>query len=87
MCGPNTPHRLKLAGFMFTTIGFGIAALDCLCSAVGACERVYDLSISIRMHDSCNCLKYIIANGVNLFFFLFVSGGGAGGLEKELDGF
>lgn len=31
MCGPNSPHRLKLAGFMFTTIGFGIAALDCLC--------------------------------------------------------
>lgn len=86
MCGPNTPHRLKLAGFMFTTIGFGIAALDCLCSAVGACERTYDLSVSIRMHDSCNCLKYIIANGVNHFFF-FVSGGEASGLQKELEGF
>lgn len=34
MCGPNSPHCLKLAGFMFTTIGFGIAALDCLCFAV-----------------------------------------------------
>lgn len=67
MCGPNTSHRLKLAGVMFTTIGFGITALDCLCSAVGACERTYDLSVSIRMHDSC---KYIIANG-GVFFFFF----------------
>lgn len=80
MCGPNTPHRLKLAGFMFTTIGFGIAALDCLCCAESACERTYDLS------DSCNCLKYIIANGVNFFFF-FVSGSEAGGLQKELEEF
>lgn len=37
MCAPNSPHRLKLAGFMFTTIGFGIAALDCLCFAVRVC--------------------------------------------------
>ncbi len=37
MCGPNSPHCLKLAGFMFTTIGFGIAALDCLCFAVREC--------------------------------------------------
>lgn len=40
MCGPNSPHRLKLAGFMFTTIGFRIAALDCLCFAVWVCVHV-----------------------------------------------
>lgn len=37
MCGPNSPHCLKLAGFMFTTIEFGIGALDCLCFAVRVC--------------------------------------------------
>lgn len=86
MCGPSTPHSLKLAGFMFTTIGFGIAALDCLCFAASVCKPVYDLSIPIRMHDSCNCLKYIIANGVNVFCFFLLAVGG-GGLYREMEGF
>lgn len=84
MCGPNSPHRLKLAGFMFTTIGFGIAALDCLCFPVCVCacagvhvcvkyqECKANPSLSsayhIRMHDSCNCFKSIVVNSVNHVF-------------------
>lgn len=94
MCGPNSPHCLKLAGFMFTTIGFGIAALDCLCFAVGVCvcmrHQVCEANSTrfsvyhIRMHDSCNCLMSLVANSVNHVFLKVVGGCG---LRQKMEGF
>lgn len=91
MCGPNSPHCLKLAGFMFTTIGFGIAALDCLCFSVCMRECVWQpeckanpsvfSAYHIRMHDSCNCFKSIVVNRVNHVFLKVV--GGSGLWEKK----
>lgn len=91
MCGPNSPHCLKLAGFMFTTIGFGIAALDCLCFAVRVCMQHQECKANSSLPSSIilECMTLVIGwyllkpMASTAYFYKLV--GGCGLLNKWWD--